>query len=507
MKEEENVETTPAEQKKASKPRKKSTPKSKKVAKGKQASAEKEVKKEEKDETEPMQQEEEHEPKKPSPVKTPAKTPSSDSKAKVNPFAAMMGKKSVKSESESPSGKPYETVVTNMRYHPIDDAIWKRGDKTPYLAFAKTLQAIEATSGRLKTIEILSNYFRSVMVLSPDDLLPSVYMCLNKLAPAYEGIELGIGETLLMKAIAQTTGRSVAQIKADASKKGDLGIVAEESKGSQRVMFQPAPLTIPAVFEKLKVIAKMTGNQSMGKKVEKIQAMLVACKQSEARYLIRSLAGKLRIGLAEQSVLQALAQACVMTPPVQDYPPEIISAFKDTSTDKFKEALEKEALALKTAYCECPCYDQVIPVLLEEGIEGVAEKCKLTPGIPLKPMLAHPTKGVQEVLTRFENAKFTCEWKYDGERAQIHLLENGDIKIYSRNQEDNTSKYPDIIKRFANCKLDSVKSCVLDSEAVAWDREKKQIQPFQVLSTRKRKDANEAEIKVQVRFPRKVQRI
>merc|ERR1719242_1996850 len=108
-----------------------------------------------------------------------------------------------KKGDQSSSSQSYEEIVKRSRYDPIDDAIWKQGQKTPYLAFSKTLQAIEATSGRLKTIEILSNYFRSVLVLSPDDLLASVYMCLNRLAPAYEGKELGIGETLLIKAIAQ----------------------------------------------------------------------------------------------------------------------------------------------------------------------------------------------------------------------------------------------------------------------------------------------------------------
>ena len=159
-----------------------------------------------------------------SPVKekSPVKDKSAEKtpKAKLNPFAAMMGKSPAGQNTESPKSSSFEETVKKSRYDPIEDAIWKRDAKTPYLAFAKTLQAIEATSGRLKTIEILSNYFRSVIVLSPDDLLPSVYMCLNRIAPAYEGKELGIGETLLMKAIAQTTGRSVAQIKADVGKKG-----------------------------------------------------------------------------------------------------------------------------------------------------------------------------------------------------------------------------------------------------------------------------------------------
>ncbi|CAG9761469.1 unnamed protein product [Ceutorhynchus assimilis] len=383
------------------------------------------------------------------------------------------------------------------KYHPIDDATWKRNERVPYSALASTLEAIEEVSARLKMIEILSNYFRSVIVLTPEDLLPSVYLCLNKIAPAYEGIELGVAETSLMKAVAQSTGRTVSQIKSDAQESGDLGIVAEQSKSNQRMIFKPARLSVKGVFTKLKEIAQMTGHASQTKKVEKIQSMFVACQGPEARFLIRSLQGKLRIGLAEQSALQALALACTMTPPNQEYPPKELNASKGHSAESFKARADEMALILKTAYCECPNYDKIVPVLLEEGIEKLPEKCKLTPGIPLKPMLAHPTKGVQEVIQRFEGMTFTCEWKYDGERAQIHINQN-DVSIFSRNQENNTSKYPDIISRLEKCKTDLVESCILDCEAVAWDREKRQILPFQILSTRKRKDANEADIKVQV---------
>lgn len=178
---------------------------------------------------------------------------------------------------------------------------------------------------------------------------------------------MGIAATNLMKAIAQSTGRTLSQIKSETQTTGDLGLVAEQSRNNQRTIIKPAPLTVRGVFEKLKEIAKMSGQavrqalcllgiinvetflilQSQTKKVEKIQAMFIACKQAEARFLIRSLAGKLRIGLAEQSILQALALACATTPPNQEYPPKILDCSKASS---FKTNYDNLALILKTSY-------------------------------------------------------------------------------------------------------------------------------------------------------------
>uniref|UniRef100_A0A671URE0 DNA ligase n=1 Tax=Sparus aurata TaxID=8175 RepID=A0A671URE0_SPAAU len=369
-------------------------------------------------------------------------------------------------------------------YHPVDHACWKQGQKVPYLAVARTFEKIEEDSGSV--------------LFFPDDLLCCVYLCLNQLGPAYLGMELGIGETVLMKAVAQATGRQLDKIKAEAQEKGDLGLVAESSRSNQRMMFQPASLTAGGVFRKLKEIASMSGNSAMNKKIDIIKGLFVACRFSEARYIVRSLAGKLRIGLAEQSVLSALSQAVCLTPPGQVFPPAVIDAGKGMSAESKRAWIEEKSLILKQTYCEMPNYDVLLPVLLKEGIDELPNHCKLTPGVPLRPMLAHPTKGVGEVMKRFDEATFTCEYKYDGERAQIHILESGEVRIFSRNQEDNTSKYPDIISRIPKVKKDSVVSCVLDAEAVAWDREKKQIQPFQVLTTRKRKDVDASEIKVQV---------
>ncbi|KAF9408217.1 hypothetical protein HW555_012027 [Spodoptera exigua] len=382
---------------------------------------------------------------------------------------------------------------SKARYHPVRDACWARGRPVPYLALARTLELVEATSARLKIIDTLANYLRSVIALTPEDLLASVYMCLNQLAPAYEGLELGVAETYLMKAVAGSTGRTLAQVRAGVAREGDLGRVAEAARAAQRTMFPAPPLTLRGVFAALQDIARTTGQASMNKKISKIQTLYVACRHSEARYLIRSLEGKLRIGLAEQSVLQALAVATVLTPPGPDGVTEL-DASKNMSPEQFKARVESQALSIKSAYCQCPHYGRLLAALLRHGASALADHVRLQPGIPLKPMLAHPSKNVSHIFDRFEDEQFTCEWKYDGERAQIHVPAGADGAA----PDLQGAAYPDILRRLPALLKESVTSCVLDCEAVAYDTEKKQILPFQVLSTRKRKEAREEDIRVQV---------
>lgn len=379
---------------------------------------------------------------------------------------------------------------------------WSTGEPVPYAALASTFADISATTKRLEITEILTQFLVRVIHRSPDNLLQVVYLCINRLCPDYEGLELGIGESLLIKAIAQSTGREVARIKKDLEAQGDLGLVALNSKKNQPTMFKVSSLKVPSVFKQLKEIATVSGNKSQDRKIGMIKKLLASCQGDEPKFLIRSLEGKLRIGLAERSVLVSLARAVVIS--------KLGKNISRISTESLTRQLEEGTEIVKAVFSELPSYDLVIPALLKGGVEGLRDECKLTPGVPLKPMLAKPTKAITEVLDRFEGNPFTCEYKYDGERAQVHLLPSGKLAVFSRNSENMSVKYPDLVEQIPRCIKPSVQSFVLDAEAAAWKKaetnpdtgvlEPAKLLPFQELSRRKRKDVKAEDIKIKVKL-------
>ncbi|KAI9047918.1 hypothetical protein LZ554_007720 [Drepanopeziza brunnea f. sp. 'monogermtubi'] len=425
-----------------------------------------------------------------------------------------------KPEAAAKAREKVQTTIKAKTKDPYPD--WKPGEPVPYAALCTTFSLIEMTSKRLIIAAHCSLFLRQVLRLTPDDMLPTVLLMINKLAADYAGIELGIGESLIMKAIGSTTGRNLAQIKQDQREIGDLGLVAVKSRANQPVMFKPRPLTIRAVHKGLMDVATTSGNGAQGRKVDLIGKLLAAADvakpgkvditkdkggPSEAKFIVRFLEGKLRLGLAEKTVLVSLAQAMVC------HETEAKGSGKVPTT----EQLAKGEAILKAVHSELPSYDVIIPAMLEHGIFNLRDNCKLQPGVPLKPMLAKPTKAITEVLDRFENQTFTCEYKYDGERAQIHYVakdspqqyrgsaesatktaHGGLAAIFSRNSEDLSKKYPDILAKLNTWVKPDTKSFVMDCETVAWDLEEKKVLPFQQLMTRKKKDVKIEDVKVKV---------
>jgi len=264
-----------------------------------------------------------------------------------------------------------------------------------------------------------------VVAVTPADLLPAVYLSTCSLAPAHESVELGIGDATLIKALAEATGRSEAGVKELYTQHGDLGIVAQACRSTQRTMFPMPPLTVRGVFAALREIAKTEGTKSSDRKRGVIKKLLVSCREVEAGYIMRLLQGKLRIGLAQQTVVCALAHAALL---------QEAGARGEGLADRLNAAES----TLKQVFSECPTWDLIIPALLRHGVAALPATCHFLPGVPIKPMLAKPTHGariavprarsgvsragapgIAEIIERFAEVEFSCEYKYDGERAQV----------------------------------------------------------------------------------------
>ena len=308
-------------------------------------------------------------------------------------------------QAKAKGAPPKGSTAATIQYHKYDvagAATWKAGEDVPYLFLARVFGTVEDESKRLRITELMANAFRTVLAVSPQDLLPVVRLTTNKIAADYAGIELGIGDSIMIKAVAETCGRSVAAIKESLEQEGDLGIVALQSRGKQMMMMKPKPLAVRGVFKVLTEIAMASGKDVQTRKKEKVKQMLVSAQEKEAQYIVRALQGKMRIGASEQTVLVALAHAVALS---EAEAAAAAGGSKLPKGEALQELLAAAEATVKQAFCELPNLDLIVPALLEHGLASLHEHAKLNAGIPVKPMLAKPTKGLSEVLDRMGQAR------------------------------------------------------------------------------------------------------
>lgn len=163
-----------------------------------------------------------------------------------------------------------EAESKRPRYNEKDEN--QIGQKLMFCALCEVFEQIEATTKRLIIADILRDFFVHLMSTHPQELPVVVHLCLSRLGPEYEGLELGVGEALLMKAISQSTGKSLKHIKTEVETRGDLGLVAQNCKSTQSTLFKPMPLSIQRLFAILKEIAQATGAN--------VSILLIDCRRT-----------------------------------------------------------------------------------------------------------------------------------------------------------------------------------------------------------------------------------
>ncbi|CAB4494886.1 ATP-dependent DNA ligase [Rhizophagus irregularis] len=378
------------------------------------------------------------------------------------------------------------------------------GSKAPYRFLVDTFVAIEKTTSRLKIIEILTNALRTIIYHDPESVLPAVWLSSNAIAPSYEGIELGIGSQVLSKAITSVSGASSKALKQYYDKYGDWGDVAYTAKVSVRTLMEPKPLTIGKVYNTLYSISKLKGSGVVDQKTDLVKKLLISCKGEEIRYLTRTLVQNLRIGAVKTTCLIALAHAFCLTRPTNmivseplDDKNRLFVEVNKESRDSLNAKLKAAEKLVKECYAQFPNYNGIVECLLEHPIEKLLDFCHLRVGVPLRPMLGEIIRDLGQVFENFEGRLFNCEYKYDGQRAQIHMDANEKVTIFSRNLENMTERFPDVVELIPQICLNNVNSFIMDCEIVAIDSEGI-IQNFQTLTNRSRKNVKLSSITIPI---------
>ncbi|MCJ2520848.1 MAG: ATP-dependent DNA ligase [Candidatus Thermoplasmatota archaeon] len=319
-----------------------------------------------------------------------------------------------------------------------------------FAALVDVYERLEGTTKRLEMTEQLRRLFQAVPIAQIGKV---VYLTQGTLLPEFKGLEMGLAEKLVLRALAFTTGLTAGEVEGMWKRLGDMGTVAEEilSQKKQRTLFG-APLTVQKVYDNLVRIAQASGTGSQDEKIKLLADLLHDSTPKEARYILRIIVGKMRLGVADMTIIDALAAAF---------------------------ASKEERGHVERAYNVSSDLGTVAGVLARGGLEGL-EEIHLQVGIPVRAMLCERLPGLEQVFEKL--GKCALEYKYDGLRIQAHIG-RGIITLFSRRLEDLTEQFPDILQELSLAFKG--REAILEGEAVPIDVNTGALLPFQEVSHRR----------------------
>ena len=273
-----------------------------------------------------------------------------------------------------------------------------------YLKLAKSFDEIESTSGTLDKIQLYSDMLKESDSKDVDRI---VALTIGHLHPDWKGEpEIGIAEKMAVQVIATAASVPEGTVLEILRKIGDIGSAGESllREGAQATLFAE-DLTVCSVYDTLDETAKISGSGSNKAKVSKLAGLLTDADPIEARYILRTLTGSLRLGLGDMGIIDGLSTA--------------FTGSRDVRGD------------IEAAFNVCSDLGHVAKVLAEKGIEAV-RSIHTEVGTPIRMMAAKKLSDANEIMEKIGGKAFV-EHKYDGERIQAH--KNGtDVTLYSRRQ-------------------------------------------------------------------------
>jgi DNA ligase-1 len=323
-----------------------------------------------------------------------------------------------------------------------------------YAAIADAYEKIEATTKRLEMTDLLVGLLKN----TPKEIIDKViYLTQGKIYPDFVGLEIGVAEKLAIRALARASGIKESDIEENLKKTGDVGKAAQGFMANKRqVTFFQQPLIVQRVYEVFDKMAKTSGSGAIDLKISLLAGLLAAATPKEAKHIMRTVTGNLRLGIADMTVLDALAIA--------------YGGGKES-----RELIER-------AYNISSDLGKVAKIVAEKGLEGI-KKFQVSIGKPIRPMLAERLSSPEEILEKL-GGKCIAEYKYDGERIQIHKKDK-EVMLFSRRLENISSQYPDAIELIK--RRVKVKDAILEAECVSIEPDTGEMKPFQELMHRRRK--------------------